>query len=267
MAKKKKLKIGINSLISWGASVVIIGLMFKILYLPGGEWMIGLGLATEAVLFFILGFQAENEDPDWTRVYPELDEQYAGELPKASLHLPVAASSGHTAALDKMLQDAKISPDLIGKLGDGLRTFSEKVSSISNVADASLATNEFTGKLRSASAGFEKLNTAFEKASVDLVGIGNSSIDTDAYHQQIHKLAKNLESLNAIYEIELRESSSHFKSMNQHYDGIATSLKNFNESAEDTKKFKENVSDLNRNLSSLNAVYGNMLAAMNQPRV
>src|SRR5690606_25988137 len=185
-------------------------------------------------------------------------------LPKASAH--ASANVGTTAALDKMLQDAKISPDLIGNLGEGLRTFSEKVSNISSVADASLATNEFTGKLRSASEGFEKLNSAFEKASADLAGIGNSSIDTNAYHDQIHKLAKNLESLNAIYEIELRESSNHLKSMNQHYDSIATSLKNFNESAEDANTFKENVSHLNKNLSSLNAVYGNMLAAMNQPR-
>ena len=74
MAQKKKFKLGINTLISWGASVVIVGLMFKILHWKGGEIMIAVGLITEALLFFALGFKAEVSEPDWTRVYPELDE-------------------------------------------------------------------------------------------------------------------------------------------------------------------------------------------------
>ena len=53
-----KKKVGINSVISWGATVVIIGLMFKILHLTGGAIMIAVGLGTESILFFILGFQA-----------------------------------------------------------------------------------------------------------------------------------------------------------------------------------------------------------------
>ena len=53
-----KKKIGLNTVISWGASIVILGLMFKILHWKGGEWMIGLGLITESILFFILGVAA-----------------------------------------------------------------------------------------------------------------------------------------------------------------------------------------------------------------
>src|SRR5690606_6678097 len=108
MAEKRKFKLGINTLISWGASVVIVGLMFKILHFQGGEWMIAVGLSVEALLFFILGFQAESKEPDWTRVYPELAEDFNGDLPKASTR--GTASTGTTAALDKMLQDARISP-------------------------------------------------------------------------------------------------------------------------------------------------------------
>src|SRR6185369_1288873 len=52
---QQKKKIGLNTVISWGASVVIVGLMFKILHWKGGEIMIALGLGTESALFFILG--------------------------------------------------------------------------------------------------------------------------------------------------------------------------------------------------------------------
>ena len=265
MAKKRKFKIGINTLISWGASVVIIGLMFKILHFQGGEWMIAVGLSVEAALFFILGFQAESKEPDWTRVYPELSEDYQGEFPQASTK--AVASVGNTAALDKMLQDAKISPDLIGNLGDGLRTFSDKVTAISNVSDASLATNQFTEKLKTATNEFDKLNVAFEKASTDLATIGNGSTGAKTYQEQVDKLAGNLQQLNAVYELELQESSRKLQTITQHYNNVEQVLKELNASTAETQQFKEQVHHLNKNLASLNAIYGNMLAAMNQPRV
>lgn len=265
MAEKRKFKFGVNTLISWGASVVIVGLMFKILHFQGGEWMIAIGLSVEALLFFILGFQSEAKEPDWTRVYPELAEDYKGDLPKASTQ--GAVNVGTTAALDKMLQDARISPDLIGTLGEGLRTFGDKVSAISNVSDASLATGQFTEKIKSATGQFDKLNVAFEKASTDLAEIGNSSTGAKTYKQEVDKLANNLQQLNAVYELELKESSTKLHTITQHYGNIEQVLKELNESTTETKQFKEQVSHLNKNLASLNAIYGNMLAAMNQPRV
>lgn len=213
MAKKSKFGFGINTLINWGASVVIIGLMFKILHFKGGEWMIGIGLAVEALLFFIMGFMSSEKDVDWTRVYPELDESFNGELPTRTVQ-PVQVSQptaiGNTAALDKLLQDAKIDENLIGNLGDGLRSFGDKVASISKVADTASATNDFANKLNAASTGASQLSTAFERAAAD--------------------------------------------------------LQTFNEASADMQQFKEQVSTFNKNLSSLNAIYGNMLSAMNVNR-
>lgn len=212
MARKKKFGFGINTLINWGATVVIIGLMFKILHFKGGEWMIGIGLAVEALLFFIMGFMSAEKDVDWTRVYPELDEDFNGELPKRSAAVAVAQPTaiGNTAALDKLLQDAKIDENLIGNLGDGLRTFSDKVSAISKVADTAVATNQFADKLNAASTGASQLSHAFERAAAD--------------------------------------------------------LQTFNEASGDMQQFKEQVSTFNKNLTSLNAIYGNMLSAMNANR-
>lgn len=264
MAEKRKSKIGINNIISWGATVVIIGLMAKLQHWPAGDWLIVVGLGTEALLFLLLGFQNEDKEVDWTRVYPELADGYQGELPKATAR-PVA-STGSTAALDKMLADARISPELIGNLGDGLRTFGDKVAAISNVSDASLATNQFTERVKGAAGSVDKLNAAFEKASSDLAGISAGGSDVTAYHEQVNKLASNLQHLNSVYELELQDTGKKLKAISQHYDSIAHTLQQFNDSAADTQQFREQVVHLNKNLASLNAVYGNMLAAMNQPR-
>ena len=255
--------------ISWGASIVIIGALFKILHIGGifGNYMIGIGLGVESILFFLTGFFPPEPEPAWDRVYPELREDFKGELPTASARPVAAVGSSNTAALDKMLSDAKIGPELIESLGAGLRTFGDKVATISNVADASTATNEFTGKIKTASAGFDNLSASFEKATANLKAMGESNVDSQAYHDQVNNLAKNLSALNAVYELELQDSSAHLKSMNKFYSNLSLTMQNFNESMEDSKQFKEEVNKLAKNLSSLNAIYGNMLSAMNSPRV
>ncbi|TDG37841.1 gliding motility protein GldL [Pedobacter changchengzhani] len=255
--------------ISWGASIVIIGALFKILHIGGiwGNWAIGIGLGVEACLFFLTGFFPPEAEPAWDRVYPELNENFKGELPVASARPIAQSNAGNTAALDKMLSDAKIGPDLIESLGTGLRTFGDKVKTISNVADAATATNEFTGKIKTASASFDNLSTSFDKATANLKAMGESNVDSQAYHDQVNNLAKNLSALNAVYELELQDSSAHLKSMNKFYANLSLTMQNFNESMEDSKQFKDEVNKLAKNLSSLNAIYGNMLSAMNGPRV
>ncbi|RFZ90186.1 gliding motility protein GldL [Mucilaginibacter conchicola] len=268
MAGKKK-PYGIGNIVSWGASIVIVGLMFKILHLPGSTYFIAGGLTVEALLFLMLGFQREDKEIDWTRAYPELDEDYNGELPKVSARpaAAVPANFSNTAALDKMLEDAKIGPELIGSLGEGLRTFGDKVNAISRVTDAGDATIAYTNKVKQATASYDNLSNAFDKASANLAEMANTNIDTKAYHDQVNNLAKNLSSLNAVYELELQDSSAHLKSMNKFYQNLALTMNNFNESLEDSKQFKEEVGRLAKNLASLNSIYGNMLTAMNQPRV
>jgi gliding motility-associated protein GldL len=261
MAGKEKFKIKIGNIVSWGATVVIIGLLFKIEHFPHSEYWICAGLGTEAVLFLLIGFQNEPTEVDWTRVYPELagEEPVAIAAPKQNLNATATAMS-----LDKMITDAKIGPELIASLGEGLKSFGDKVSTITKVADAGTATQEFTAKLKSAGASYDNMNMAFAKASQGLNEFASSNGDSKAYHDQVSALAKNLSALNAVYELELQDSSTHLKSMNKFYQNLAVTMQNFNESMDDSKKFKTEVSTLAKNLASLNSVYGNMLSAMNQ---
>lgn len=248
MAQKGKSRIGLNNIISWGASVVIIGLMAKLMHWPWGDWMIVVGLGTEALLFFLLGFQKETPEAETVAV--------AG-----------PSNAGASNALDKLLQQGDVNPELIGRLGDGLRSFGDKVKAISDVSDVSLATNQFTASLKSTSDGFNRLNESFERVSQDLAKIGNTNVDTSSYQEQISKLAGNLQQLNKMYEQEMQQSDQKMKAITDHYENISRSLQSFTDSTADTQQLKEQIQTLNKNLASLNAVYANMLAAMNQPRV
>ncbi len=268
MAIKKKFN-WLHSLVSWGASVVIIGVLAKILHLFGvwSNYLIGIGLAVEAFLFFLTGFFPPPEDVKWERVYPELADDFSGERPKSSARVGIAAAPSPSAALDKLMTDAKIGPDLIESLGTGLRSFGDKVATISSVSDSAFATTEFAAKLKVASGKFDSLGHAFDKATSNLAEMASTNIDAKAYHNQVNNLAKNLSALNAVYELELQDSTAHLKSMNKFYQNLALTMQNFNESLEDSRAFKEEVARLAKNLASLNSIYGNMLTAMNQPRV
>jgi gliding motility-associated protein GldL len=84
-----------------------------------------------------------------------------------------------------------------------------------------------------------------------------------SYQQQLESLNKNLAALNAVYELQRKGVDEHLKESESLQKGIQSLLKDLNESAGDTKKYREHISKLNDNLSALNNVYGNMLAAMN----
>lgn len=247
MAQKEKFKIGIDNVISWGAAVVIIGLMAKLMHWPWGDWMIIVGLGTEAFLFFLLGFQKHTSS----------DAPVAGVA-----HTNVGA----TAALDNLLDRGQVSPEMIGRLGDGLKKFGDQVHAISNVSDASIATNQFADTLKNTTDGFQKMNASLEKVSHDLANMGSASADSRKYQEQIDKLATNLAQLNAVYEQELVQSDQKMKAITRHYEEIANTLKNFNDSTTETQQLKEQIQSLNQNLAALNTVYANMLSAMNQNR-
>jgi gliding motility-associated protein GldL len=270
MAAKSKVD-WLHTAVSWGASIVIIGVLFKILHIGGimGNYLIGVGLAVEAMLFFVTGFFPPKPEPEWEKVYPELTADFNGlARPRPVAQAAVAVPTySNTAALDKMMTDAKIGPELIESLATNLRSFGDKMASISRVADAADVTNEFTEKLKLATAGFDGLNQAFGKATAQLVQMGESKGDAEAYQTQVNALAKNLSALNSVYELELQDSTTHLKSMNKFHQNLSLTMSNFNESMDDSKQFKDEVAKLAKNLASLNAIYGNMLTAMNQPRV
>ena len=245
-----------------GAAVVIVGALFKILHWPGANEMLTVGLLTEAVIFAISAFEKPHEDPDWSLVYPEL----AGMHDDEDGHNKKAIASnkdGVSQQLDKMLEEAKVGPELIASLGNSLKTLGDNTSKLADITDASVATNEYVSSIKKASQSVDDLSDSYNKASESLTGLSMTNQDGATYGEQLQRVSKNLSELNSIYELQLRGASQHSEATAKLYTGIESLMSNLHESVADTKKYKEEMSQLTSNLTSLNTVYGNMLTAMN----
>jgi len=259
LTQGKTFKQFMAKLYGWGASIVIIGALFKIQHWPFAGTFLTVGLLTEAVIFFFSAFEPPHEEVDWSLVYPEL----------AGMHDPNHKKEDRKKAdavaqhLDKLLSDAKIGPDLIQSLGTGLKSLGENTAKLSNLSDASVATEDYLKNVKVASKSVGDLTLSYNKAADAMTQLTAATGDVKVYNEQVQNAGKNLAALNAVYELQLRDSNTHLKETTKFYEGINMMMSSLNASVEDTKKYKEEVNKLAKNLSSLNTVYGNMLSAMN----
>lgn len=251
--KKGKTVMGI--IYGWGGAIVIIGALFKIMHWPGSSFFLIAGLGIEAAIFGISAFEPPHMDLDWTLAYPELAGMDEG-------HGHGAVKGSATEQLDTMLDDAKIGPELIESLGEGLRSLSTNANKLSEISDASVATNEYAESLKTASGKVGALADDYAKASESLAVLNEAANSGASTGEQMQKMASTLEQLNESYASQLNGSQQQAETMQAMYSGITELMTNLSESVEDTKKYKENISELSTNLSALNNVYGNMLTAM-----
>lgn len=343
IVESKGYKQFMSKLYGWGAAVVILGALFKIQHYPGAGIMLIMGLGTEALIFFASAFEPLHVEPDWSLVYPELWGLYhEGEPHPDGYEFDVKsgrAKQKHsvTQELDKMLEEAKIGPELIASLGAGMRNLSENALKLSGVADAAGATDSFVSNLSQASESVKQLHGVYEKTGEAMnknIGVNEefaasiknatananqtsqafgsiagalqtdvkateeyvnsikqatqsaqslaekytqsaasltksaeaidfSQVDGKSYGDQIQKITKNLAALNAVYEIQLQGANSQVEKVQEMQESVSKFVNNINASVASVSKYKEQADVLASNLSALNTVYGNMLAAMN----
>lgn len=278
-------------LYGFGASVVIIGALFKIQHWPFAGAMLTIGLSTEAIIFFFSAFEPLHEEPDWSLVYPELsglgdDEEIE------SYHKPVHGSSSAIEKFDNLLESAQISPDMFRKLGDGLKNLNTTTENLTDISDAAVASNNYVENVQKAAdtinthtesyvestqnlkGSVERLSDSYDKTANLITESGSSysqlsqsftAIEDGSknYGNQLETVNKNLAALNAVYELQLEGTNQHLKSTEDIYKGLETMMDDLTSSADTTKRYKEEVTKLSDNLAALNTIYGNMLAAMN----
>jgi len=252
---------------SLGASVVILGALFKILHLPGGDWVIGAGLLTEAFIFFLSAFEPVPEDLHWERVYPELaDDSDSSMFAKSDKRVNAEVKNVETAfsdKLDKLLADAKLDAAKIERLGEGLEKFVEATNGLTVVADANKNAQSYSDQLAIAANHMSIINSFYEAnaAKAETQSKINESFikaaeSSTKYGEELSKAADNVQAMNKIY-------SDQIQNITYQVHASGDMVKNISVSVEDAKKMHEEVKKLTANLSSLNNVYGGMLSAMN----
>lgn len=255
----KRLK---NFIIGAGASVVMVGALFKITHKPGADIMLTVGLLTEGFIFLLLGVIPPHKDYYWEKIYPQLDIAPDIEHKKKTKMAKLEDKGTITQQLDKMLEDAKIESQLIERLGANLSKLGDNIAQLNDVSDAGLATNEYSLRAREAAEALGEMKSAYNNATAAVSELSEISNETKNYHEQVQLVSKNLAQLNAVYELELQDTNSHLKAMNQFYGTLSSAMTNLHDSVEDTMKYKSEMGALSKNLTQLNQVYGNMLSAM-----
>jgi len=289
----------ISKLYGLGASVVIIGALFKIQHWPLAGTMLTIGLLTEAVIFFFSAFEPLHEEIDWSLVYPELagiPEEDSQELVSHGdkYRGAVTAGAGGGAGggggygggygggagsvalskFDEMLEKAEITPDLFQKLGIGMKKLGEATANMNAMGDVSAASSKYMNTINTANDSLGKLSDSYQSTAKLINDTGSTyrnmadslsviEVGGKSYQQQLESLNKNLSALNSVYELQRKGADDHLKESENLFKGIQGLMKDLSESAGDTKKYREQITKLNDNLSALNNVYGNMLAAMN----
>ncbi|MDN5395778.1 MAG: gliding motility protein GldL, partial [Chryseobacterium sp.] len=160
----------------------------------------------------------------WENVYPELLDKHAHPNP---LHSNVSSKNSAqqfaelenslSNKLDKMLQDAKLDVQLFDRLRTGIDKFSNSVDQINQTVDVSASTHK--------------------------------------YNDQLNKAAQHMESMNALYAMQLESGKRQSEFANKY-------VADMQKSAEQSEKFNQELQGLTTNLNSLNRVYGGMLTAM-----
>jgi len=155
-----------------------------------------------------------------------------------------------------------------------MKKLSETTANMNAMGDVSAASSKYMNTINTANDSLGKLSDSY-KSTARLINDTGSTYRNMAdsfsvieaggksYQQQLEALNKNLSALNAVYELQRKGADDHLKESDSLYKGIQGLMKDLSESAGDTKKYRDQITKLNDNLSALNNVYGNMLAAMN----
>jgi methyl-accepting chemotaxis protein len=283
----------------FGASIVIIGAMFKINHWPGGSFVITLGLITEAIIFFFSAFEPLHEELDWTLVYPELagmadpDEI---ENFKESIYEP---GNRPIEKIEDILNTSGVNNEALTKLGNGFNQLGESAKALAEISGATVATKEFVSHLQSAANSVGSLNETYNASAESIKesasSLSNAYFETadnikksgnqialsyqeiantiqnnhkniaqgsKEYEEQLGNLGKNLQSLNNVYIEQIKETNDQMRGSKELYSGLHDMIDNLRASVDETNKYRDEVAKLKENISSLNGIYGNMLNAM-----
>jgi len=203
MAQSRASKKFMNMAYGLGASIVIVGALFKIIHFEigplTGNVMLTIGLVTEAIIFAISAFEPVDGDLDWSLVYPEL----AGGESTSNKKEAKDAQGLLSKKLDELLKDAKIDGELMASLGDSIKNFEGAAKNMAPAVNSIEATRKYGEELSLAAAQMESLNSLY-KVQLESINrqatINEESIENAGkLKEQMQSLASNLSSLNVVY--------------------------------------------------------------------
>lgn len=253
----KRAKIFMGYIYGWGASIVMIGALFKLQHWPHSGFFLTLGLLTEAVIFFVSAFEPPLEIPEWSKVYPQLREDFENaafeEIEKKN-------------KFEELFGSSDITPELLDNVSKGLSELSNTARGISDISSATLATDLYVKNLSTASESMGTLAQINNKANESI----HNAVSTLANHytinaQQLSEYSKQIiEKMNRSGEEFTSKLSESGNILSNSYrkasDTLSAELNNFHDR---TKLYSENFEKLNNNIHNLNDTFELQLKGSN----
>ena len=287
---------------SGGASVVIIGALFKIMHWPGASAVLIAGMCTEAFLFVIGALDKPHPEFNWSNVFPQLLEygtnpeilEEKANQPRPTLlgagieggEVPTI-STGTASTINGVAQGSAPSvkvPSLTDKdleaLQNGITDLAKTATQLSELGKVATATTQLTTKMEAAGNAAEQfaasqstllatstqLSEAYKAAETNMQGAADN---TKAFATNMQNVGAQLNTLNAIYELQInamKEQVEIAKAQNSTLGKVSDSLQAIEAQAVNAQQSQEQFAAGSKKLvaqiSDLNAIYGNMLNAL-----
>jgi gliding motility-associated protein GldL len=236
-----------------GASIVLLGALFKLQHWPAGGLMLTIGMSCETLIFFLSSFEPPIETPDWSKVYPQLKEGF--EMDEEEYYpAKRVASSG----FDGLLEKADISPELLAKVKKGLQDLSNTASGIADISSAALATDVYVKNLNSASESMCSLTEVNTNAAHSLEKSTNELVNN--YDQASKLLSNSSKSISQVFTDSAKKINDQFTvsgdKLASSYKELSDALhKDFAALNDNSKSYSHELNRINGSLSALNSSY------------
>ena len=257
LASRRGKKI-LNVAYSWGAAVVIVGALFKLLHWSFGDQMLFVGMMTEFLVFFISGFEQPEETYKWEQVFPELNAGLEGRSPQDMEQQRDYLSQRAEAARQRAESFEPSSPSHIGSTAP-------EVSLAGVLSQEEL--DHLRGSIQRLSGAIDQLSRLGEVTSGmtqqwQSINLQTLNEHTAQYNEQIAALGKNITGLNAAYEAQLRDVNQQIAAIEGINAGLDRMREMYEGSLGDSNAFRMENAHMARQLQDLNRIYARLLDAM-----
>lgn len=273
---------------SLGASIVIVGALFKIMHFPGAGPMLVAGMSIEAILFAIGCLDKPHAEHHWENVFPQLmgygaDPELIKEL--ESRPRPTLLGGGNDGG--KSANVPALNEKELESLKAGISNLAKTATQLSELGSVANTTNKLNEKLDAAGQAAEQFAQAGKAVSEKSAALGETYVqvtadmqkvvaDTKAYENQVANLSSQLTSLNAVYELQIKALQSQvdaYKAQSAKIADATTQVENLsagvksmaeqaNEALKNQEAYVAGAKQLANQVADLNKVYGNMLNAL-----
>lgn len=265
-----------GAIYSLGASIVILGAMFKILHLNGGGVMLAIGMTTEVIVFALGVFDKPFKEFDWERVFdfenntkfqnqsnfinnanqsslysdqPEIENELSLNNRQNNQSVNTEMQVNLPSASSGLNLGVPLNDDDLVKLTESIQSLTTTAKQLSDLSSIAIATQNFVKNIETATNATKRytqtqdsLNAEVEKLQSSYLSVseGLSEVEnnTKLYATKVEDINKNLASINSIYEIQLKNIYGQSETLNLQSESLQKVNENLNSVSTEINKIK-----------------------------